>query len=126
MKRIQQWQFVLLAILMFFAGLSINSALLESLTFDEVVHMQEGINHLTHQTFVVDTNNPPFIRELTAIPLVFGLPKPLSARLVTIFLGELCWFRFSFLLADILEYQLGCYLFSYWHLSQPSLRIAIM
>ncbi len=89
--------FFLLSILILYFVLSVGSALHESLTFDEIVHIEEGLNHLTYHTFAVDTNNPPLIRELAAIPLVFGLGRfiptdipsqqALPARFVTILLG---------------------------------------
>ena len=82
-----------------FTYLTVGSALLESLTFDEIVHIQEGKNHLISHTFRIDTNNPPFIRELAVIPLVLGIqhliPSSLPnmqafpARAVIIMLGVL-------------------------------------
>ncbi|MBI3577694.1 glycosyltransferase family 39 protein [Candidatus Gottesmanbacteria bacterium] len=78
----------LILIVLTFVGLSIGSALKESLTFDEIVHMQEGKNHWMSHSFSIDTNNPPLVRELAAIPLVFGADK-LSARLVVVLLGAL-------------------------------------
>lgn len=80
--------FFLFLILTGFFALSLGSALRESLTFDEIVHLEEGANHLKSHSFAIDTNNPPFIRELTAIPKMLGLGEPIYARLVTILLGE--------------------------------------
>ena len=58
-----------------FTFLSVGSAIRESLTFDEIVHMQEGKNAWLHHTFLIDTNNPPLIRELAVIPLILGADK---------------------------------------------------
>ena len=84
-------------LLILFAGLSVASSLRESLTFDEIVHIQEGKNALLAHTFVIDTNNPPLIRELAVVPLVLGVEKMihspypniqmLPARLVIVILG---------------------------------------
>jgi len=61
----------------------------ESLTFDEIVHMQEGVNALTKHTFLIDTNNPPLIRELAMLPAVLGLGTIVPPRAVTVFFGAL-------------------------------------
>lgn len=81
-----------------FVVLSLGSALRESLVYDEVFYIQEGIANLTAKTFS-DPYNPPLVRELTALPLVFfssNLPKSdiaairyFPARFVTISLGVL-------------------------------------
>lgn len=70
---------IILILLLIFTGLSIGSALHESLTFDEIVHIQEGKNALLHQTFQIDTNNPPLIRELAVVPLVLGVDKLITS-----------------------------------------------
>ena len=72
-----------------FVALSVGSAFSESLTFDELVHSQEGINALTKHTFLIDTNNPPLIRELAMLPVVLGGGKLFPARFVIILLGAL-------------------------------------
>jgi 4-amino-4-deoxy-L-arabinose transferase-like glycosyltransferase len=72
-----------------FMALSAASSLSESLTFDELVHSQEGINALTKHTFLIDTNNPPLIRELAMLPVVLGGGKLFPARFVIILLGAL-------------------------------------
>jgi hypothetical protein len=88
---------IIIILFLIFGGLSIGSALHESLTFDEIVHIQEGKNALLHQTFQIDTNNPPLIRELAVTPLVLGIDKfiasplpniqALPARIVILFLA---------------------------------------
>jgi 4-amino-4-deoxy-L-arabinose transferase-like glycosyltransferase len=78
---------VLLVLL--FIGLSLGSSLSESLTFDEIVHAQEGVNALTKHTFLIDTNNPPLIRELAMLPTVLGAAKLFPPRTVIIVLGAL-------------------------------------
>jgi hypothetical protein len=55
-----------------FFALSFLSAKNESLTYDEVVHLQEGLNALKYHKFEIDTNNPPLIRELASMPVFLG------------------------------------------------------
>lgn len=50
-----------------FAAMSVGSALSESYTYDEPLHLQEGIAALTKHTFDVDPLNPPLIRELAVL-----------------------------------------------------------
>lgn len=54
-----------------FVWLSVSSALRESLTYDEIVHIEEGKNAWLKREFLIDTNNPPLIRELAVLPLLF-------------------------------------------------------
>jgi len=61
---------VLSIIACIFLTLSVGSATRESLTFDEIVHIEEGIHAWKKHTFDIDTNNPPLIRELAVIPLL--------------------------------------------------------
>lgn len=82
-----RWSAVLFVFL--FIGLSLASSLSESLTFDEIVHVQEGVNALAKHTFLIDTNNPPLIRELAMLPTVLGAGKRIPARTVIILLGAL-------------------------------------
>lgn len=82
-----------------FVCLSLGSALRESLTFDEVVHLQEGMNAWKYHTFAIDTNNPPLIREIQVIPLLLHIQslipsqqpnlQILPARMMTILFGIL-------------------------------------
>lgn len=88
---------VLLSCLIIFFVFSSLSAFYESLTYDEIVHIQEGKNALQYHTFLIDTNNPPLIRELQTLPLVFGIQRMIPnkqaniqafpARFVTIIFG---------------------------------------
>jgi 4-amino-4-deoxy-L-arabinose transferase-like glycosyltransferase len=71
-----------------FTVLSVGSALRESLTYDEIVHIQEGKNALLKHQFLIDTNNPPLIRELAVIPMLFG-GSTFSSRMVIVSLGVL-------------------------------------
>ena len=95
---IRQHRTLLVCLLLgIFTFLTVGSAIRESLTFDEIVHMQEGKNAWLHHTFLIDTNNPPFIRELAVIPLILGAgnathsPYPniraLPGRLVIVAMG---------------------------------------
>lgn len=76
-------------IVILFIALSVGSASSESLTYDEIVHTQEGVSALTKHSFLVDTNNPPLIRELAMLPTVLGFGKQLPPRMVIILLGVL-------------------------------------
>ena len=90
---------ILFIFISIFFVFSFFSAKKESLTYDEVVHLQEGLNALKYHTFAIDTNNPPLIRELASLPVFFGsdnfigsnssIDKILPARLVVIFLSIL-------------------------------------
>lgn len=60
-------------ILSIFVLLEVGSATNESLSYDESVYLSEGKTNITKRTFLVDPYNPPLIRELTAIPLLFHL-----------------------------------------------------
>ena len=81
-----------------FVVLSAGSALRESLVYDEIFYLQEGVANLTARVFS-DPYNPPLVRELTAIPLIITpsiLPQSdiaairyLPARLVPVALGIL-------------------------------------
>lgn len=83
---------------MLFVVLSAGSALHESLVYDEIFYVQEGVRNLRTRVFS-DPYNPPLVRELTAIPLVLApwvLPQSeiaairyFPARLVTVGLGIL-------------------------------------
>lgn len=84
-------------VILIFIIIQIASAQMESLTYDEPVHALEGIHHLVDHTFAIDTNNPPLVREILAIPLALSSPHiseyQLSretlfpSRFINIFLG---------------------------------------
>ncbi len=87
----------LVIISLMFLIFSLVSAWQESLTFDEIVDIEEGRNILVEQKFAaVDPYNPPFLKELTFWPLALGLQKfipsslpnhqSLPGRLVPVFL----------------------------------------
>ncbi len=42
-----------------------------SLTFDELSHIPAGYSYLTQQDFRINPEHPPFIKDLSAIPLLF-------------------------------------------------------
>lgn len=101
-----KWSVAFLAIAALFVLLSVGSALRESLVYDELFYIQEGKANLTTKIFN-DPYNPPLVRELTALPLVFLpsiLPQSnistiryLPSRLVTIILGViLLWSVYVF------------------------------
>lgn len=64
-----------------FAIVSVGSAMRESLTFDEIVHIQEGKNAIQKHEFLIDTNNPPLIREVAVIPLVLNTQRYISSKM---------------------------------------------
>lgn len=64
-----------------FAVLSMASALSESLTFDEIVHSQEGMSAWLNHTFDVDPYNPPLIREILMAPIVAGAGRFIHSTL---------------------------------------------
>ncbi len=80
-----------------FISLSVFSSLKESLTFDEVVTIQEGKNAWLHHTFDIEPFHPPFAKDVQVAPIVFTenvLHIPLNqvqekniARLVVIAFG---------------------------------------
>jgi hypothetical protein len=84
-------------IISIFIGLSVYCALQESLTFDEIVHRQEGLNALRTGSFAIEMNNPPMVRNLAMMPEFLGFyykqsPGNLSAfygRVVVIIIGSI-------------------------------------
>jgi len=96
MKKVNK---IIVAIFIFiFFIVSFISVKRESLTYDEIVYLQEGIITLKDHKFAnFDTINPPFIRELATIPYVFqskdavlnniSLDKMMPARVVIILLS---------------------------------------
>ena len=86
-----KWGVTFVAIAALFVVLSLGSALRESLTYDEILHSQEGLNHLLKQMFTVDPYNPPLTRELQMLPVALGVSteRLFASRLVAVFLGVL-------------------------------------
>ena len=92
---------IIILLLGLFFCLNFFSAEKESLTYDEPVHLKAGIEEWQKRIFSLDTNNPPLVRELTALPVVLGF-KPgrqyLPPRMVVTLLGGILGylvFRFS-------------------------------
>lgn len=84
-------------LIMGFIILSVSSAWRESLTYDEIVDIEEGKNIWENKSFN-EPYNPPLIREIQTFPLLWVQPKShgelpnrevLSARLATILFGVL-------------------------------------
>lgn len=75
---------ILVCSILFYFTISLTSALRESLTYDEPVHIQEGLNALKYHTFTVDPYNPPFIRELLAFPSYLGAQRWISSHIPAI------------------------------------------
>ena len=61
--------------------LSLGSALQESLTYDENVHIQVGMDAWKTQTFTKDPYSPPFISELSVIPKLLNLDQLISNQI---------------------------------------------
>lgn len=90
---------LLLSIVITFVILSLGSAQRESLTYDEITHVEEGKRAILKHEFKVDVVNPPLVRELAVLPLLLGADKFVSSRVpadkllparsVIIFLGVL-------------------------------------
>ncbi len=90
---------LLLSLVITFVILSLGSAQRESLTYDEITHVEEGKRAILSREFKVDVVNPPLVRELAVLPLLLGADKLISspvgadkllpARSVIIFLGVL-------------------------------------
>lgn len=81
--RFKIWLAILSAVFVF---LSVHSAWHESLTFDEIVYIQESWQILVNHRFAVyDPYNPPFLKELIFWPLVLGfdrfIPSDMPSRL---------------------------------------------
>src|SRR5579883_1579056 len=83
--------------ILLFVGFSIGSSINESLTFDEIVYLQEGRQALLNHTFSIDPYNPPFIKELAVLPYLFNknfysnplflMQYPLVSKITIILLG---------------------------------------
>ena len=108
-----------IVLLGFFVVISVQSALRESLTFDEIVHMEEVYHAWRDHTFHVDTNNPPLIRELAVLPLLLipqshdKSPAPniqaFPARFVIIVLGVLLGAGVMFVGSRYFGYEAGLF-----------------
>lgn len=92
------WQKLLLTIFVScFVLLSLGSSLRESLTFDEIVYLQEGRQALLHHTFSIDPYNPPLMKELVTLPYMFtnrlpadatfSMHYPLAAKIMVLLFG---------------------------------------
>jgi hypothetical protein len=62
-----------------FVFLSLGSAVRESLTYDENVHIQIGMDAWKTQTFTKDPFSPPLIGEIAAIPKIMGFDRLISS-----------------------------------------------
>lgn len=83
--KVHHWIFLIIFSALFFA-LSLGSALNESFTYDEPLHVQEGINALTKHTFNIDPLNPPLVREILALPMALTASRgvfPLKFIVIT-------------------------------------------
>jgi hypothetical protein len=62
-------------LVLIFIFLSFKSAISESLTYDEIVYIENGIKAIKSQDYSIDPYNPPFIQELSVIPIKLGFDK---------------------------------------------------
>lgn len=60
--------------------ISVGSATHESLTYDETVHMQVGMDAWNKKIFTADPYSPPLIGELASIPAVLGVSTMISSQ----------------------------------------------
>jgi len=92
---------VITLLLGIFFCLNFFSAKKESLTYDEPVHLKAGVEEWQKRIFSLDTNNPPLIRELVALPVVLGINpgrQYLFPRMIVTLMGAILGylvFRFS-------------------------------
>jgi hypothetical protein len=70
---------IILSLLLLFFILNFLSAQRESLTYDEQVHLKAGIEEWQTRIFSLDANNPPLIREIAALPILFGAGRLISS-----------------------------------------------
>lgn len=88
-----------------FSFISFLSLQKESLTYDEVVNIQEGKNAWIHHTFNIELYHPPLAKDLQALPIVVAenvfhlspspfLEKNLSQSMVILFADTLLLFVF--------------------------------
>lgn len=109
MKRFFQPTVLIIILACIFVWLSVSSSMRESLTYDEIVHIEEGKNAWLKREFLIDTNNPPLIRELAVLPLLFtgssdANPhiEALPARLVIVLLAVLLGYSIFFITKNYL------------------------
>ncbi|HEX8372328.1 MAG TPA: glycosyltransferase family 39 protein [Chthoniobacterales bacterium] len=63
--------FVLLAFACVFSFLTVSSMRRSSATYDEVAHLPAGYSYLLMDDYRMNTEHPPLIKKLAALPLVF-------------------------------------------------------
>ena len=66
--------FAVAVLLILHVGLAIGSLVLESPTVDEVIHMPAGLTYLQTGSFRLYHHNPPLVKVIAAIPVLFSNP----------------------------------------------------
>lgn len=112
-------RFIVFIFLLAFLALNFLSATKESLTYDEPVHLKAGVEEWQTRIFSLDTNNPPLIRELAALPVVLGVNpgrQYLIPRMVITFLAAilgLAIFKYAQKIFDWLAGLVALFLFTF-------------
>ena len=73
-----------------FLVLTVGSAPIESLTYDEAVHVIDGLKYLQTGTSDIDPYNPPLTKIISALPLhIIGQQSANQPPIVTLFPSRL-------------------------------------
>ena len=75
---------LLFVIILTYFFISVGSATRESLTYDETVHMQVGMDAWNKKIFTADPYSPPLIGELASIPAVLGASTLISGQMPSV------------------------------------------
>ena len=65
------YKFIVVGILIFFAGVSILNAKNDSAIFDEVAHIPAGYSYVSQHDTRLNPEHPPLIKDLAGLPLLF-------------------------------------------------------
>ncbi|XOU94806.1 MAG: ArnT family glycosyltransferase [Candidatus Kerfeldbacteria bacterium] len=72
MKLVEKYyKYIVALLLIIMLVVEITTALQESQTIDEGVHLSAGYSYLVKNDFRMNTEHPPFAKELSALPLLF-------------------------------------------------------
>jgi len=80
MKFIEKnYKYIVAFLLIIMLALEITSSLQESQTIDEGVHLSAGYSYLVKNDYRMNTEHPPLVKQLSALPLLFYRDKIDSA-----------------------------------------------
>ena len=71
----KNWLVLLIGMFIVSFMLMVTSAKTDSQTTDEAIHLVSGYTYLTQRDFRLDSEHPPFLKELAALPLIFQKVK---------------------------------------------------